>query len=109
MADANLDQSTRDENNSRQAFGEEWYQERWAEAASDPVTTENLAKTESLIDAARGVARILTADVNALDFNSECQGSELPTLTSQDRGALSIALVTLLSDASMQMAKSRRD
>lgn len=109
MADGNLDQSAGGENSAQQSFGEQWYQERWRESAAGPIAFDQLAKAESLIDAAGGLARILTADMNALDFNAECQGCNLPTMSSQDRGSLGIALLQLLEDAAMQMAKSRRD
>lgn len=109
MADGNLDQSAGGENSPHQVLGEQWYQERWREIASDPIAIEQLAKAESLIDAAGGVARLLVADASALDFNTECQESNLPTMSSQDRGALGIALLHLLEDAAMQMARSRRD
>ena len=107
MADGNVNHSSGAEKLPQRVIGEDWYQQRWAETSTAPFPRESLAKAECLIEAARGVAQVLIADIDAVDHNSENAWPKWETLTSGNRNGLGMALRFLLEEASMQMAKSR--
>ena len=108
MADGTLDQRNTNANGASQVLGLQWYIARWSECGNEQIAAEKLAKAESLVDAARGIARILAADSDAQGFNAENDESFLPTLPSLDRGALGVALLDLVDHAQLVFLQSQQ-